>query len=49
MLTTEKVLIGVPELIRKISFEVNIDDIPPKTISIVEPISTTEYILTNEA
>ena len=49
MLTPEKVLIGVPESIRKISFEVNIDDIPSKTISIVEPITITDYILTSKA
>ncbi len=48
-LTPEKVMIGVPESLRKISFEARIDDKLSKTISIVEPISTTEYILTNEA
>jgi urease gamma subunit len=49
ILTPEKVMIGVPESIRKISFEVNIDDIPSKTISIVEPITITDYILTSKA
>jgi len=49
MLTPEKVMIGVPESMRMISFEVSIDDKPPQTISIVEPISITDYILTNEA
>jgi urease subunit gamma len=49
MLTPEKVLIGVPESIRMISFETSIDDQPTKTISIIEPISITDYILTNEA
>ncbi len=49
ILPPEKVLIGVPESIRKISFEVNIDDIPSKTISIVEPITITDYILTSKA
>jgi urease gamma subunit len=49
LLIPEKVLIGVPESIRKISFEVSIDDKPTKTISIIEPISITDYILTNEA
>lgn len=49
MLTPEKVMIGVPESLRKISFEVNIDDVPSKTISIVEPISITDYILTSKA
>lgn len=49
MLTPQKVLIGVPESIRMISFEANIDDKSTKTISIIEPISITDYILTNEA
>jgi urease gamma subunit len=49
LLIPEKVLIGVPESIRKISFEVSIDDKTPRIISIVEPISITDYILTNEA
>ncbi|MHA2032822.1 MAG: urease subunit gamma [Candidatus Kariarchaeaceae archaeon] len=49
LLIPEKVLIGVPESLRKISFEVNIDDIPSKIISIVEPISITDYILTGKA
>ena len=48
MLTPEKVMIGVPESIRLISFEVSIDDKPTKTFSIIEPISITNYILSNE-
>jgi urease gamma subunit len=49
MLTPDKVMIGVPESLRMISFKINIDDIPPKIISLVKPISITDYILTNEA
>ena len=49
MLYPEKVMIGVPESIRIISFEASIDDRPTKTISIVEPISITDYILTSKA
>jgi len=49
MLTPDKVMIGVPESIRMVSFKINIDDIPPKIISLVKPISITDYILTNEA
>jgi urease gamma subunit len=49
MLTPDKVMIGVPESIRMISFKINIDDIPPKIISLVKPISITDYILTNGA
>ncbi len=48
MLTPDKVMIGVPESIRMISFEVGIDDKPSNTISLVEPISIRNYILTNE-
>ena len=49
MLTPEKVMIGVPESIRKITFEAKIDEKPVITISVNEPISITDYILTNEA
>ncbi len=49
MLTPDKVMIGVPESMRMISFKINIDDIPSKTISLVKPISITDYILTNGA
>ena len=49
MLTPEKVMIGVPESIRKVTFEAKIDEKPPLTISVTEPISITDYILTNEA
>lgn len=48
LLSPEKVMIGVPESIRMISFEINIDD-KPTIISVVEPISIYDYILTNEA
>lgn len=48
MLTPEKVMIGVPESIRMISFEVNIDDKSSKKFSLVKPIPITDYILTNE-
>ena len=48
MLTPDKVMIGVPESIRMISFEASIDDKPSNTISLVEPISIKNYILTNE-
>lgn len=49
MFTPEQVMIGVPESMRKISFVISIDDKPTVTISLVEPISITDYILTNEA
>ena len=49
ILTPDKVMIGVPESIRMISFEASIDDKPSKTISLVEPISIRNYILTKKA
>ena len=49
MLTPEKVMIGVPESIRKITFEAKIDEKLPLTIVVNEPISVSDYILTNEA
>ncbi len=44
ILSKDKVMIGVPESIRKITFDVNIDN---KELEIIldEPIPTTEYIL----
>ena len=49
MLTPENVMIGVPESIRMITFEAKIDEKPSITLSVNEPISITDYILTNEA
>ena len=48
MLIPEKVMIGVPESMRKVSFEINIDDKPSITISLIEPIQITDYILTSK-
>ena len=49
MLTPENVMIGVPESFRTITFEAKIDEKPPITLSVNEPISITDYMLTNEA
>lgn len=49
ILTPQQVMIGVPESIRKISFEAKIDNKPTLSFSLVEPIHITDYILTNEA
>ena len=48
ILRPEQVMIGVPESIRKVSFEANIDDKPSIVISLVEPIQITDYILTSK-
>ena len=46
ILTPEKVMIGVPESMRHVIFEANIDDKPLLVISLEEPIPITDYILT---
>lgn len=43
ILLPDKVMIGVPETIRIISFEVILDNFPKKKISFREPIPTTRY------
>jgi urease subunit gamma len=43
ILLPDKVMIGVPETIRIISFEVILDNFPEKKISFREPIPTTKY------
>ena len=48
MLTPEQVMIGVPESMRKITFEAKIDEKPSVSFSVNEPINITDYILTNE-
>ena len=48
LLSSEKVMIGVPESMRKITFEVTIDDKPKQIITLNEPIPPTDYILTPE-
>ncbi|MGQ0376862.1 MAG: urease subunit gamma, partial [Nitrososphaerota archaeon] len=44
ILSQDKVMIGVPESIRKITFNINIDN-KELEITLHEPIPTTEYIL----
>lgn len=45
ILQADKVMIGVPESMRKITFEVRIDNLPKRSIILKEPISTSDYIL----
>ena len=40
-----KVMIGVPESLRKITFEAKIDKLPKRRITLKEPITTSNYIL----
>jgi len=44
-LSPEKVMVGVPESMRKVVFEVKIDEKPKQVITLTEPIPTTDYIL----
>ncbi len=45
ILSQDKVMIGVPESIRKLIFEVTLDNKPTVTITLDEPIPTSDYIL----
>ena len=44
-LSSEKVMVGVPESMRKIVLQVKIDAKPKQEIILNEPIPTTDYIL----
>lgn len=47
ILSTEKVMIGVPETLRKVTFEAIVDNMPNKEIiTFDEPMPTSSYILT---
>lgn len=45
ILSVNNVMIGVPESIRTLSFEVSLDDKTKTTITLDEPIPTSNYIL----
>jgi urease gamma subunit len=47
-LSSDKVMIGVPESMRKITFEVTIDNNEKQFLVLNEPIPTTDYILTSK-
>ena len=46
ILSTDKVMIGVPETLRKITFEAIVDNIPKKQIILDQPMPIRRYILT---
>jgi len=48
ILSTHNVMIGVPETLRKITFEATIDDLPKEVIIFEEPIPISDNILTTE-
>lgn len=45
ILTRDNVLIGVPETLREITFNISIDSFPKKIIRFIEPIPTENYIM----
>ncbi|HWY33024.1 MAG TPA: urease subunit gamma [Nitrosopumilaceae archaeon] len=47
ILTRENVLIGVPETLREIIFNITLDNFPKKRIMYIEPIPTANYIMVN--
>jgi urease gamma subunit len=46
ILSTDKVMIGVPETLKKVTFEAIVDNMPKKQITFDEPMPTSNYILT---
>ena len=45
ILTRDNVLIGVPETLREITFNIILDNFPKKIITCIEPIPTASYIM----
>ena len=45
LLTSNQVMIGVPESLRKVNFNINTGNKQKLDIAVTEPISTTGYIL----
>src|SRR5215207_6947313 len=45
ILSPDNVMIGVPESLRKIAFEVKIDKLPKRCVILKEPITISNYIL----
>jgi len=48
ILPPRKVMIGVPESMRKITLEAKVDKLPKRCITLEEPITTSNYILAAE-
>lgn len=45
ILSPDQVLIGVPETLREMSFEVNLDDKPIQVVTLNMPIPVSDYVL----
>jgi urease gamma subunit len=48
ILSNDKVMIGVPETLRKLTFEAIVDNMPTKQITFDEPMRTSSYVLTTK-
>lgn len=48
LLTSNQVMIGVPESLRNINFNINTESKQKLDITVTEPISTTTYILATD-
>ena len=48
ILSTDKVMIGVPETLKKVTFEAIVDNMPKKQITFDEPMPTSSNILTTK-
>ena len=46
IVSSDQVLIGVPETLREMSFDVIVDDFPEQRIKILEPMKTNNYMMT---
>jgi len=47
ILTRDNVLFGIPETLSQLTFNVSVDNLPKKIIQFIEPIPTTNYIMTD--
>jgi len=47
ILTRDNVLFGIPETLSQLTFNVTVDNLPKKIIQFIEPIPTTNYIMTD--
>lgn len=46
IISSDQVLIGVPETLREMSFDIIVDDFPEQRIKFVEPMKISNYMMT---
>lgn len=46
VISSDQVMIGVPETLREMSFDVIVDDFPEQRIKILEPMKISNYMMT---